>query len=78
MQDLSFALHNHGSVIQEGHTGDMVFDVDALIAEVSQFMTLKVGDLMFTGTPAGVGPVAPGDRLVGVLEGEEMFAVNVK
>ena len=40
--------------------------------------TLKVGDLIFTGTPAGVGPVAPGDRLVGVLEGEEMFAVNVK
>ncbi len=78
VQDLTFSLHNHDTLLQSGQTKDMVFSVDALIAEISKFMTLKVGDLIFTGTPAGVGPVASGDRLIGRLEGQEMFAVNVK
>ena len=78
VQDLTFSLHNHDTLLQSGQTKDMVFSVDALIAEVSKFMTLKVGDLIFTGTPAGVGPVASGDRLIGRLEGQEMFTVNVK
>ena len=56
----------------------MLFSVDRLIAEVSTFMTLKMGDLIFTGTPAGVAAVEPGDRLTGHLEGREMFAVNIK
>ena len=49
-----------------------------LIAEVSTFMTLKMGDLIFTGTPSGVAAVRPGDRLTGHLEGRELFAVNIK
>ena len=56
----------------------MLFSVNRLIAEVSQFMTLKMGDLLFTGTPAGVGSVHAGDRLRGILEGQEMFAVNIR
>lgn len=78
VQDLSFSLTNHGETLQEGQTKDMLFSVNRLIAEVSKFMTLKVGDLLFTGTPAGVAAVQPGDRLVGSLEGHDLFAVNVK
>ena len=78
VQDLSFTLANHGKVLQKGQTKDMLFSVNRLIAEVSKFMTLKVGDLLFTGTPAGVAGVQPGDRLVGSLEGHDLFAVNVK
>jgi len=78
VQDLRFSLKNHDVVVQEGYTADMLFSVDQLIAEVSKFMTLKVGDLIFTGTPSGVGPVKSGDRLVGNLEGHDLFAVNIK
>jgi len=56
----------------------MLWGIDELIGYVSQFFTLKIGDVLFTGTPAGVGPVAPNDVLVGQLEGEEMFRIKVK
>ena len=56
----------------------MIYDIDTLIAHVSQFMTLKIGDILFTGTPAGVGPVAIDDRLKGYLEDEPIFTVNIK
>ena len=78
VQDLDFTLTNRGEVVQRGNTGDMLFSVNRIIAEVSKFMTLKVGDLLFTGTPAGVAAVASGDRLVGTLAGYDLFAVNVK
>jgi 2-keto-4-pentenoate hydratase/2-oxohepta-3-ene-1,7-dioic acid hydratase in catechol pathway len=78
IQDLRFSLHKNDDVVQEGHSADMLFSVDRLIAEVSTFMTLKVGDLIFTGTPAGVSKVAPGDRLEGRLEGRIMFQTQVK
>ena len=78
IEDLQFSLHNHEQEVQQGHSGDMLFSVNRLIAEVSQFMTLKMGDLLFTGTPAGVGSVHAGDRLSGTLEGREMFAVNIR
>ena len=78
VQELEFTLRNHETVVQKGHTSDMLFFVNRLIAEVSQFMTLKVGDLIFTGTPAGVAAVKSGDRLVGNLEGHDLFAVNIK
>ena len=78
IQSLQFSLSNHGKVIQHGHTSDMLFTVNRLISEVSKFMTLKVGDLLFTGTPSGVAPVKSGDRLVGQLEGHDLFAVNIK
>ena len=78
VQDLRFSLTNYGDLIQEGHTGDMLFSVNRLISEVSSFMTLKVGDLIFTGTPSGVAAIKSGDRLVGNLEGHDLFAVNIK
>ncbi len=78
VQDLHFSLRNHDDVVQQGHTADMLFSINRLISEVSQFMTLKVGDLIFTGTPAGVGAIKSGDRLVGNLEGHDLFAVNIK
>ena len=78
VQDLRFSLTNHGDLTQEGHTGDMLFSVNRLISEVSSFMTLKMGDLIFTGTPSGVAAIKSGDRLVGNLEGHELFAVNIK
>ena len=78
IQSLQFSLHNHDAAVQEGNTSDMLFSVDRLISEVSKFMTLKVGDLLFTGTPAGVAAVKSGDRLVGRLEGHDLFAVNIK
>ena len=78
VQDLQFQLTNRGQVVQEGHTKDMLFSVDRLISEVSKFMTLKVGDLLFTGTPAGVAAVRPQDRLVGTLERNDLLAVNIR
>jgi 2-keto-4-pentenoate hydratase/2-oxohepta-3-ene-1,7-dioic acid hydratase in catechol pathway len=56
----------------------MIFSIDKLIAYVSKFMTLKTGDLLFTGTPAGVGPVQIGDKLEGFLNGEMMFEFNIR
>ena len=61
--ELRFGMALNGEPRQEGYTGDMLFSVDRIIAYVSQFVTLRMGDLVYTGTPAGVGPVAPGDRL---------------
>ena len=56
----------------------MLFNIDQIIAYVSKFITLKTGDLIFTGTPAGVGPIAIGDELVGTLNGQEMYRISVK
>ena len=68
----------NGEVVQEGTTSDMIFSVDELIVYLSKYMTLKTGDLIFTGTPAGVGSVATGDKITGFLEGIQMLSVNVK
>ncbi len=78
IQQLHFSLDINGACVQKGYTGDMIFSVDEIIAYVSQFFTLKIGDLIFTGTPNGVGAVAVNDRLTGMLEGETLLAFNVK
>ena len=78
VQDIRFELLKNGAVVQSGHTADMLFSVDALISHVSKYSTWKTGDLLFTGTPAGVGPVKPGDRLEGRLDGRSMFTVDVR
>ena len=67
-----------GKTMQEGCTSDMLYTVDEIIAYISQFFTLKTGDLLYTGTPAGVGPVHIGDHLEGWLEGRRVFAFNCK
>lgn len=78
LQNTSFVLHKNGEIVQTGHVKDMIFTIDQLIAYVSQFMTLKIGDLLFTGTPAGVGPVQIGDRLEGMLNGEKLLDLKIK
>ena len=67
LQDLHFSLRIDGKEVQRGHTADMIFPVDEMIAYISRFYTLRMGDLLFTGTPEGVGPVAIGNRLQGYL-----------
>ena len=78
IQDIHFSLQKNGQIQQQGHTKDMLFSVDNLIAYISQFFTLKIGDLIFTGTPAGVSPVAINDRLTGYIEDKLMFDFMVK
>jgi 2-keto-4-pentenoate hydratase/2-oxohepta-3-ene-1,7-dioic acid hydratase in catechol pathway len=76
--NLNFELRQNGRIVQQGRTKDMLFSIDQLIAYVSKFMTLKIGDLLFTGTPAGVGPIAIGDNLEGYIGETKMFEFNVK
>ena len=64
--------------VQNGHTADMLFNVDQIISFVSEYFTLKTGDLIFTGTPAGVGPVSIGDNLKGYIEKEKIFDFLIK
>jgi len=75
---LDFELAKNGATIQEGNTSQMLWSIDELISEVSRFFTLKIGDVIFTGTPAGVGPVGANDVLEGYLEGEKAFTVKIK
>ena len=77
-ENLTFELYKNEEKVQTGHTSDMIFSIDKLIAYVSKFMTLKTGDLLFTGTPAGVGPVQIGDKLEGFLNAEKMFEFNIR
>lgn len=75
---LSFRLDLNGKTVQDGNTSLMIFSFEKIIAYVSRFMTLKTGDLIYTGTPAGVGPVAINDRLEAYLEGKKMMDFLVK
>ena len=67
-----------GKTVQRGNTADMLFKVDEIIAYVSRFFTLKIGDLLYTGTPVGVGPVSIGQHLQGYLEGEKLLDFYVR
>ena len=75
---LSFSLHKNGKEVQKGNTELMLWQIDELIAYVSRFFMLKKGDILFTGTPSGVGKIVTNDYLSGILEGEKMFSVRVK
>lgn len=78
VQDLRFELKKNGRTVQQGHTADMLNSVDAVIAYASTFFSLNIGDLIFTGTPAGVGPVEIHDRLEAFLEGELVLELMIK
>ncbi|MCF8450169.1 MAG: fumarylacetoacetate hydrolase family protein [Taibaiella sp.] len=78
VDNLSFRLDKNGEAVQNGNTSDMIFKVNNIIAYCSKFFTLNIGDLIFTGTPAGVGPVAVDDKLEGYLSGEKVLSVAVK
>lgn len=78
IQDLNFHMKLNGETKQEGKTSHMIFSVDKIISFVSSFFTLKIGDLIYTGTPAGVGPIQKGDHLEAWLEDVKVLSVKVK
>jgi 2-keto-4-pentenoate hydratase/2-oxohepta-3-ene-1,7-dioic acid hydratase in catechol pathway len=78
IQDIRFELHLNGNVVQQGWTGDMIFPVNRIITEASKFFMLKIGDLIFTGTPAGVGALQAGDRLEAFIEGRKMLDFEIR
>lgn len=78
VDELKFEMSLNGEVRQVGQVKDMIFSVDKIIASVSRYMTLRMGDYIFTGTPAGVGPVNKGDVLRATLEGEELLNFDIK
>jgi acylpyruvate hydrolase len=78
LSNINFGLNKNGAWVQQGNTKDMIFSFDKIISFISQYFTLKVGDLIYTGTPAGVGPVAIGDKLEGFMEEKSMLNFEVK
>lgn len=78
VQQTHFSLSIEGETVQQGCTADMLFKIDELIAWISQFYTLKIGDILFTGTPVGVGPVAINQHLEGFLEREKVLDFYVR
>ena len=78
IQKLNFHLNIDGKTVQQVNTADMLFSVDQIIAYVSRFCTLKIGDLLFTGTPVGVGPVQIGNHLEGFLENEKLLDFYIR
>ncbi|OON66956.1 fumarylacetoacetate hydrolase family protein [Hymenobacter sp. CRA2] len=78
LKNINFRLEVNGEVRQQGNSSLMLHDFNKIISYISQFITLKMGDLIFTGTPSGVGPIKVGDQLVGYIEDEQFFDVSVK
>lgn len=77
-ESIRFKLKVNGKLVQEGNSGLMIFDFEEIIAHVSKYITLKIGDLIYTGTPAGVGPVKIGDHLEGFLEDKKLLDFMIK
>ena len=78
INNINFHLDLNGQTVQQGNTRDMIFSFDKIIAHVSKYITVRIGDLVFTGTPAGVGPVKIGDRLQAYIEDELMIDFYVR
>ncbi|WP_242132713.1 fumarylacetoacetate hydrolase family protein [Aestuariivivens marinum] len=78
LNNISFSLKKNDTVVQNGNTSHMLWKIDELIEYVSKYFTLKIGDVIFTGTPAGVGKVVADDKLIGFIESKQMFSITVK
>ncbi len=78
LESINFELTNNGKTVQKGNSSLMLWKIDELISHVSQYFTLKIGDIIFTGTPEGVAVVKPNDVLEGYLEKKKLFRINVK
>ena len=78
LNNISFSLLKNNKIVQSSTTGDMLWGIDEIIAYVSQYFTLKIGDIIFTGTPSGVGKVQSNDSLKGFIGEEEFFSIKVK
>lgn len=78
LENITFELTNNNSTVQKGNSNLMLWNIDELVSYVSQYFTLKIGDIIFTGTPEGVAAVKPDDVLEGFLEGQKLFRIQVK
>lgn len=78
VENINFELKKNGKTVQQGNTSQMLWGIDEIIAYVSRFFTLKIGDVIFTGTPAGVNRVEPNDVLEGFIEEKKLFRIQVK
>lgn len=78
VNDIDFSLKKNGEIVQAGNTKEMLFDIDTLIEQVSKYFTLKIGDLIFTGAPAGVGPVQIGDELEAFIGEENLLKTPIR
>ncbi len=78
LNNIRFGLYKNGEIVQNGNSSDLIFSFNTVISYVSKFVTLKQGDYIFTGTPAGVGPVAPGDRLEAFIGDKKMLLCNIR
>lgn len=78
INDINFSLMKNNELVQQGNTSQMLWDIDSIIAYVSSFFTLKIGDIIFTGTPAGVGAVKENDKLKGFINGDEFFDLKIR
>jgi 2-keto-4-pentenoate hydratase/2-oxohepta-3-ene-1,7-dioic acid hydratase in catechol pathway len=78
INNINFSLLKNKETVQKGNTSLMLWKIDELIAYVSTFFTLKIGDVIFTGTPAGVGKVETNDKLKGFIEDEQIFSIQIK
>jgi len=78
LKDINFHLELNGKTVQQGNSALMIYDFDDIIAHISQYMTIRTGDYIFTGTPAGVGPVKLGDRLEAFIEKEKLLSCLIK
>ena len=77
-RDVHFKMLKNKELVQEGNSGNMIFNFDSIVAHISNYFSVNIGDLIFTGTPAGVGECVVGDELVGFLEDAEMFNIEIK
>lgn len=78
INNIDFHLDINGKTVQQGNTSDMIFSFDEIVAYISKFITLKMGDMIFTGTPYGVGPIKIGDKLEGYIGAEKCLDLNIK
>ena len=78
VNNINFSLQKNDDIVQKGNTSHMLWKIDEIIEYISKYFTLKIGDIIFTGTPAGVGKVIANDKLIGFLENTQMFSITVK
>ena len=78
LEDINFSLQKNNTLVQQGNTKLMLWKIDELIEYISKYFTLKIGDIIFTGTPSGVGRVEPNDILIGSIENQEVFKITLK
>ena len=78
MKEINFSLNKNKELVQQGNSQDMIFDFDYIVSHISHFFSVNIGDLIFTGTPKGVGEIVVGDEIEGFLDQESLLSLEVK